>query len=63
MISSLAEANKNKVSVKQASKATKKDNLDKMEEFKIFPKKKTASIYEPHPNSSANNKTALTSRS
>jgi hypothetical protein len=63
IISSLVEANKSKLVSGNtlANKITKKqDNFDKLEEFKIFPKKKASSIYDQN---TSVNKSALTSRS
>lgn len=62
IISSLVEANKNKLvsGSTLASKIVKKqDNFDKPEEFKLFPKKKTSSIYDQSSSASK----PLTSRS
>lgn len=62
IISSLVEANKNKlVAGTTTNRFNRKNdaNFDKLEEFKIFPKKKTSSIYEP-PGS---NSKPMTSRS
>jgi hypothetical protein len=64
IISSLVEANKNKlvsnpITNNRFGQNRKNDaNFDKLEEFKIFPKKKTSSTVEPNAN-----KTALTGRS
>ena len=61
IISSLVEANKKKL-VEPSQKFGKKNdaNFDKLEEFKLFPKKKTSSIYEQNP--STPNKGGITSR-
>jgi hypothetical protein len=63
IISSLVEANKNKLvsGNNLANKIVKKqDNFDKPEEFKLFPKKKTSSIYDQSTSSVSK---PLTSRS
>lgn len=63
IISSLVEANKNKiVSGNTRFANVKKDtNFDKLEEFKLFPNKKNSSIYEP--NTGSNSKGGSTQRS
>lgn len=68
MINSLIEANSSKVSTlaaqgNLASRLVKKnggDNFTKVEHFKLFPKKKDSSIYDP--NSSETFKSVATSR-
>jgi 5'-AMP-activated protein kinase catalytic alpha subunit len=62
IISSLVEANKNKiVSSTRFGNAKKETNFDKLEEFKLFPNKKNSSIYEP--NTASNTKGGSSSRS
>jgi hypothetical protein len=46
----------------QATKVVKKDNFNKMDDVKVFPKKKAGSIYEPNVHA-LTNKGAVTSRS
>jgi hypothetical protein len=62
IISSLVEANKNKLvsGNNLANKIVKKQDFDKPEEFKLFPKKKTSSIYDQSTSSAPK---PLTSRS
>jgi hypothetical protein len=60
IISSLVEANKNKLvanTVNNRFARKNETNFDKLEEFKLFPKKKTSSIND------SMNKAPLTSRS
>lgn len=62
IISSLVEANKNKLVAGSGNNRFNRKNdanFDKLEEFKIFPKKKTNSIYDNGNGS----KPAMTSRS
>lgn len=48
IISSLVEANKNRIVTGSTRFSNKRDsNFDKLEEFKLFPNKKNSSIYEP----------------
>jgi hypothetical protein len=62
IISSLVEANKNRIVTNTRFGNTKKEtNFDKLEEFKLFPNKKNSSIYEP--NTASNAKGGSTSRS
>ena len=49
IITSLVEANKNRIVSGGGRAHPKKDNFDKMEDFKLFPNKKNSSIYEPSP--------------
>jgi hypothetical protein len=61
IITSIVEANKNKLASGASRIGRKPDsNFDKLEEFKEFPKKKNSSIYDQ---SSSNSKGAMTSRS
>ena len=49
IITSLVEANKGRIVTGQGRTNPKKDNFDKVEDFKLFPNKKNSSIYEPSP--------------